>query len=198
MCESITKRLFFHVGAGGCLKQNSTVKGFTEYRTDDKTLFRAHPSYMIGEPWFDWALIQWTGNDALVPARLYLFLDLDEALVMSHEEHLEYCQTFRNRSRINLNDTEEYPYLDNGKWVVIQSAFDVTENDVEAVHEAPAMKMPMRFTLEEKLRIVPLKSICSKTFCVMDDPSSNNDNDLSGYCLNAYEDWGSAFTKYFS
>ena len=198
MCESIMNRLFFHVGVGGCLKEDSIVKGFTEYKPEHSKLFRAHPCYLIEEPWMDWALVEWDDSDDPVPAKIFLFLDLKDAKVMTHNEHLDFCLEMRNGQgrRGVINDGEDYPYLDNGKWAVIQTAME-SEDLTQRVAGKPPMKMCRRFHLEPKLRIVPIESVRDKAFCVLDDPSNVCDNNLTGHYLRERGAWGPAFKTFF-
>ena len=201
ICQAITKRLFFHVGVGGCLKHDSVIKGFTEYKPSKNVLFRAHPSYLIGEPWFDWAMINWNGDDdeVLVPAKLILFIDLVEAKVMSREEHNTFCTKVQESAggrRPIINDGEDYPYLDNGKWALIQSAIEAEDVTQVSINK-PMMKMCKRFHLEPKLRLIPLETIADVAFCVMDDPNNKLDDNMTGYRLVDRENWGTSFKSYF-
>ncbi len=204
MCQSLTQRLFFHLGPGGCLHLNSLVKGFTEYKPEEGVIFRAHPDYLVGKPWYDWALINWSDNDddstVLVPARLRLFLDLSEAHLMSDEEHREFCREYRfNRSRPARMpmDNEPYPYLDNGKWVLIQSAEEAVDESQENCNK-PSMKMSSRFKLERNFRLVPIESISDVAFSVLHDPSeSSEDADVTGFVLKSKDEWRDAFPTYF-
>ena len=99
MCQALLQRLFFHIGVGGCFHLSSIVNGFTEYKPEDGVIFRAHPDFMVKRPWYDWAMIKWSDDDDLVPARLRLFLDFSQATLMSDEEHREFCRETRLNSR---------------------------------------------------------------------------------------------------
>ena len=196
MCKAITERLFFHLGVGGCLKRTSIVKGFTEYKPEKGIIFRAHPDYVIGEPWYDWAMIKWSGSSDLVPARLKLFLDLSDAVIMSQDEHNVFCQSTRRQGPV-INDGQPYPYLDNGQWVLIQSAIDAVDTNQQCLNK-PSMKMCTRFRLEPNYRLVPVEAITDTAFCVLHDPSNSSDSNLTGYMLKKREIWFNAFSTYFN
>ena len=199
MCQALIQRLFFHFGVGGCFHISSMVKGFTEYKPEDGVIFRAHPDYMIGSPWYDWAMIKWTDDEDLVPARLRLFLDFSEATLMSDEEHREFCRETRLNSRRPtsvLYDDDHYPYLDNGKWALIQSATDAVDRSQISFNK-PSLKMSDRFKLERHFRLVPIECISDVAFCVLHDPSEDNEDDLTGYILKSKDEWTNAFPTYF-
>ena len=200
MCQSILERLFFHTGVGGCLKITSKVKGFTEYKPQEGVIFRAHPDYVIGHPWYDWALIKWSDDENLVPAQLKLFLDLSEAELMSEEEHAIFCQE-RNlnnrRSHLSqIQNTDPYPYLDNNQWVLIQSAADDVDRSMSNQYN-PRMKMCERFKLEDNYRLVPVDAISDIAFCFTNNVSTD-ENDLTGVCLRQKDKWADAFPTYFN
>ena len=52
-----------------------TVLGFTELRLNGY-LFRAHPSYRSGDPWHDWAMLNWGADIGDMPGQILCFLDL--------------------------------------------------------------------------------------------------------------------------
>ena len=201
MCQSLIQRLFFHIGVGGCFHMSSIVSGFTEYRPYDGVIFRAHPDYMI-KPWYDWAMIKWSDDDDdddFVPARLRLFLDFSQATLMSDEEHQDFCRESRLNSRQPASvafDNEPYPYLDNGKWALIQSAVDDVDNH-QVSRNKPSMKMSKRFKLERNFRLVPIECISDVAFCVLHDPTEENEDDLTGYILKPKDEWTNAFPTYF-
>ena len=198
MCESILQRLFFHPGVGGCLKLSSKVRGFTEYKPEEGVIFCAHPDFVVGHPWYDWALIKWTDEDDLVPAKLKLFLDLSEAEIMTEEEHSTFCEEMNLNARgTQLHNSNPYPYLDKSQWVLIQSAIDGVEEESGRHPYKPTMKMCHRFKLEENYRLVPIEAISDVAFCFMSDLSEQED-DLTGVCLKPQDEWSDAFRNYFS
>ena len=201
MCQALVQRLFFHIGVGGCFHVSSVVKGFTEYKPEEGVIFRAHPNYMTGRPWYDWAMIKWSGDEELVPARLRLFLDFSESTLMSDEEHIEFCRDNRFMSRGQARavlDNEPYPYLDTGKWALIQSAVDASD-DTQVSRNKPSFKMSKRFKLERNFRLVPIECISDVAYCVLHDPSEEHEeNDLTGYILKPKDDWTKVFPTYFN
>ena len=65
---------------------------------------------------------------------------------MSDEEHCEFCRKTRLNSRkparVPFNN-EPYPYLNNGKWALIQSAVDAVDQQ-QASRNKPSLKMSDR------------------------------------------------------
>jgi hypothetical protein len=52
----------------------SDINFFTQHNRED-LIFRADPCYDDGNPWYDWAYINWGGQD-LIPAKILIFMDL--------------------------------------------------------------------------------------------------------------------------
>lgn len=201
VCQAITKRLFFHTGVGGSLKPHSVLRGFTEYKPSKGVLFRAHPSYLVNEAWNDWAMINWNSNDEdeeLVPAKLILFLDLEDAEVRSPEEHNISSQRYEAQHRGRrpcINDGSEYQYLDNGKWALVHSALEA-EDRTQFCVDKPNTKMCRRFCLEKHMRLVPIETISCPAYCILDDPSNNSDENLLGYRILSSDSWGGSFKNH--
>ena len=73
---SVANRLFFGIAnIGGKISQNSTVKGYTEYRKDG-CVNRSHPCYTQSGPWYDWGYFQWNGINKPIAGRLMIIFDL--------------------------------------------------------------------------------------------------------------------------
>lgn len=66
-----------HIGRE--LGEGPVLMGCTEH-TRKGQLFRAHPSYRGGAPWYDWAMFEWVGGDDSVyyaPGQIVMFLHIN-------------------------------------------------------------------------------------------------------------------------
>ena len=209
LCRCITRRLFLHTSEGGCLCKNSPIRGFTEYKHDD-VVYRAHPSFRGEQEWFDWALIEWEEFEDPLPARIMMFLDLEDSQLMTTEEHKTFCDEMalhnhyaQDREGSYVHDRlvhHKYEYLTQTKWVVIEAALSQTELPDSFVNSAFRLrsKLANMHYLEENLRIVPIENIVGPAYCV-GVPSTAN-----GSTLNTKEDvvslkdrtlWGDMFLE---
>ena len=115
---------------GGCLKHDLVVTGFTEYKHGGN-IYRYHPSYRGGEEWMDWVMICWDNEEEeIVPAKLCMFLNLENSMLMSDSENEVFREMF-DYDDDDIDDLNSYLYLSRTKWVVIQSC--LSEND-EGIH----------------------------------------------------------------
>eukprot|EP00543_Licmophora_paradoxa_P007004 CAMPEP_0202454364 /NCGR_PEP_ID=MMETSP1360-20130828/12124_1 /ASSEMBLY_ACC=CAM_ASM_000848 /TAXON_ID=515479 /ORGANISM="Licmophora paradoxa, Strain CCMP2313" /LENGTH=266 /DNA_ID=CAMNT_0049073667 /DNA_START=673 /DNA_END=1470 /DNA_ORIENTATION=- len=192
----IAKRLYLNFSHGGCLTFDSVVHCFTEYRKDNGSVFRAHPSYRkTNNEWLDWCLVQWDGIEKLIPAKILTFLDLSGCSLMTPQQqstlrdwlnlitddtttlnknHLSSDNTNNDRNDpINeQNDRNHQEYLTLGQLAVIRSAMSPEEEALAPQVPNNINKFSMtpdittRYRLEKNCRIVPLNSIAGPAFCV--------------------------------
>ena len=45
------------------------------------TIFRGDPSFDLNRPWYDWAFVDWGGNQSIIPCKILLFVDLRNAFL---------------------------------------------------------------------------------------------------------------------
>lgn len=122
----------------------STLDLFTEHKRQGQ-IFRASP-YFGGKPWRDWVMIDW-GNNLILPAQLWMFVNLQEipeglvyepgiyAVVESAEENEDAIE--QNMSELLLPYVKETDGLDeNGE---VKRKFYLV--DVESFYE-PAVLIP--------------------------------------------------------
>lgn len=111
-----------------------------------RAIFRAHPSYRSGDPWFDYANIKWHGYNRPLPAKIHMFVDL---------------------TRVPLKPGSEWF---NEIYAVITSVKETNEEP------EPSAKMVQRqrgqtnlctfWTMESSPCFVPARSISSPAFVV--------------------------------
>ena len=177
--HSLTMRLFFHDGQGGCLMPNSTVRGFTEFKKHG-VIYRAHPSYRSGKPWNDFAMINVDGYADPVPAKIALFLDLMDSEVMTKAQHRRFMnekdpmlpiEEWSSDDSYSSSDDEDdgddsHPYLHRGLWVVVQRASGsmIPEDQLTEYHLES--RLATRVQLEERFRLLPIECISGPCFVV--------------------------------
>ena len=172
LCKGVAKRLFINLGPGGCLKHDSVVEGFTEYQDGDLS-FRSHPLYCKEREWIDWALLKWNEISDPVPAKICMFLDLENSKMMTEREHQQFWSEFdvnllggQNKNN-NENVREAHQFLTRSKWVVVQSCLSEEEQGPRPAsrYRLPS-RMGERYYLEDRWRLVPVKSIIDVAFCL--------------------------------
>ena len=167
LCNTVCKRLFMNPKEGGCLKHDSVVTGFTEYSLGGN-IFRCHPSYRGGQEWMDWAMIRWDNDeDELVPAKLCMFLNLENTKLMSDNEHKVFREMFDNDEE-DADDHNSYLYLSRSKWVVIQSCLTANEEGNHMKDEYRVdTRLGKRYYLEKQWRLLPIESIAAPASCIV-------------------------------
>ena len=195
MCDAIARRLYMNVGEGGCLRHTSKVKGFTEYKNDDHT-YRSHPSFHGGTEWYDWVLVNWDHLTEPVPAKVCMFLDLQNSELMTNEEHQRFRAMMRNENPRNANNDDvympnTYKYLDRSKWMVVQCSLAVDDEGVRINDEYRlSSKLGRRLYLEQQWRILPVESIEGPAFCVEVGSTVNDESESEDIvCLESKSSW---------
>ncbi len=167
----VAHRLFLNLEEGGCLHKTSSVKGFTEYVINGQTL-RCHPSYRSGEEWKDYAMVSWSDAEEpekgdLVPARLCMFLDLENSLFMTDKEHSQLRKDFGLGDEPVVVEPNTHIYLDRSKWVVLESCLSMMEmGDAKPTKYDADCSFSQYHGFEDHLRILPLESVVGKAYCV--------------------------------
>lgn len=167
---------------GGCISEQSIARGFTEIQLDGNT-YRAHPSYRNTGPWYDWAFVEWEGSDHLIPARIFMFFELNPDSVEFLCES-DLIQRRRHDDNDNYEPDDKYELLpgttakvqevnndfitQHRYWAIIHSA----ENSSLEEREYPTeyhMKSSLctRVKLEsQKYRMIPISSIKAPALAV--------------------------------
>jgi len=138
--------------ADGILK----IPGFTCLKhKGNGDLFRGHPCYRSGEPWFDHVYVKWDANYKQCPARIEMFLDLSDCIFGDESE------------------------LSNELYAVITSVIDSNTNPGHPTNLAKREQKLRNSTLEElklctfweherQLRFIPVRTIHSGAFVFPD------------------------------
>ena len=116
MMKQISDRLFRHDSSCGgiIVPSNSLIHGFTDYSPNDaEFIIRANPYFRNSGAWNDWAFFDWDVHDGLVPAKIYMFLDLTS-------NTFDYGDENRQRQHNENIDV----VLERGKYAVVRSAVD--------------------------------------------------------------------------
>jgi hypothetical protein len=77
------------VDGNTCQIDMVTFSCFTEHKRGDH-IYRAHPDYCKGGPWYDWAYVEFSPDDTgkeshLYPAQIWFFVDLLKPIEISDE-----------------------------------------------------------------------------------------------------------------
>ena len=198
ICQGLARRLFLNIKKfGRCLHRNSVVEGFTEYYKDGYA-FRCHPQYRNGEEWMDWATLRWETNDGYeyVPAKICMFLNLENTHIMSKVEHQEFCSNFEENPYDeiivddgNNNDDDEEYNLTRSKFVLVQSCFMHDEyKDPNPSQYHVESDIAERFFLEDCVRLMPIECINGPANCIH---VGNRENEI--VCLQQQENWKDYF-----
>ena len=178
---------------GGCLKHDSVVTGFTEYKLGGD-IYRCHPSYRGGEEWMDWAMIRWDNEEVeMVPAKLCMFLNLENSMLMSDSEHEVFREMF-DYDDDDIDDPNSYFYLSRTKWVVIQSCLSENEEGTHVKNEYRVdTKLGKRYYLEKQWRLLPIESIAAPASCIV---VGDDDDEVVSFGSNS--SWKSIFLGHSS
>ena len=168
---------------GGCITMDSICHGFTEYKKDD-IVYRSHPSYRSERAWHDWEYFKWNGFDKPIIGQIKLFIDLSQCQYLSEDEIYEKrgdgplpsIENHDNLTPSQICAMERSNMLKNyisqhKLWAVIHSAHQqaIPHSDYSSRYQFKS-KIASRVDLEEdKYRIVPIESIESPAFVIMDD-----------------------------
>ena len=188
MVSKICDRLFRHDASSGgiVVPRNDYIHGFTEYRPpDSEYIFRAHPFYRNDGPWNDWAFFNWDVHEALVPAKIYMFLDL-------RRNKFDYGTS--------LPDDEIDLKLDQDLFVVVRSARDEIETSTD--EESPLTdfhfqsKIGYRVYIENKFRIIPIDSLVEPAYVIDNVPMAGEEWDRTSYVVKPMREWADIFMNY--
>ena len=184
----VAKRLYLNLHEGGCLHKTSMVQGFTEYILNGQTL-RCHPSYRSGDEWKDYAMISWAEDEETVPARICMFLNLENSLFMTDNEHSALRKDFGLGDEPMVVEPNSHEYLDRSKWVVVESCLSQVEmEDTKPSKFEVTCSFSEYHGFEEQLRILPLESIVGKAYCI--DVGNQGDRVA---CLQDKNNWTDKF-----
>jgi hypothetical protein len=196
LCKGLAKRIFINVGPGGCLKSHSSVEGFTEYHNNG-VVFRSHPSYKGSREWMDWALIKWDEQSVPIPAKIFMFLNLEKSELMTEEEH-ELFRSSLNFKGLDVQNEDmnqmvsnAHHYLTASKWVVIQSCLSHEEEGTHPNNNYRVEpKLGTRYYLESKWRLVPIETIVDIAYCL---EIGNESKEV--VCLDEKSEWYNHFLE---
>ena len=188
MVTKICDRLFRHDASfgGRVVPDSAYIYGFTEYRPpDSEYIYRAHPFYRNDGPWNDWAFFNWDVHEALVPAKIYMFLDL-------RKNNFDYGMS-RPDDEIDLR-------LDHDLFVVVRSARDKIETSTD--NESPLTdfhfqsKIGYRVYIENKFRIIPIESLVEPAYVIDNVPMAGEEWDRTSYVVKPMHEWADIFMNY--
>ena len=172
LCKGVAKRLYINVGPGGCLRHNSVVDGFTEYHIGD-LVFRSHPCYRNEREWTDWAMIKWDEVSEPIPAKICMFLNLENSKMMTPQEHQQFRSSFESDIFASQNEDnnesmrDSQQFLTRSKWVVIQSCLSEEEEGIRTHNRYRVQsRIGTRYYLEDKWRLIAIESIVDAAFCL--------------------------------
>ena len=116
----------------------------------------------------DWAMICWENDEEeLVPAKLCMFLNLENTKLMSDNEHKVFREMFDNDEE-DADDHNSYLYLSRSKWVVIQSCLTANEEGNHMKDEYRVdTRLGKRYYLEKQWRLLPIESIAAPASCIV-------------------------------
>ena len=184
LIERVARRLYLNKGPGGCLMPNTTVIGFTEYKTNGFT-YRCHPSYRSGKPWNDWAMIKpLAGNADPLPGKIYMLLDLRHSDLMTADQHKRFCndkdptlsedewsdslsyQSGDDEESSASNSSSSEAFLSNGLWCIVRKTtrHQEVDNEVEASPYHFESRISERFRLLDDLHLLPIEYIKKPCF----------------------------------
>ena len=171
---------------GIVVPQTDYIYGFTEYRPPgSEYIFRAHHFYRNEGTWNDWAFFNWDVHDALVPAKIYMFLDL-------RRNNFDYG-TSRADNEIDLK-------LDRDLFVVVHSVRDKIENSTD--DDTPLAdfhfqsKIGYRVYIENKFRIIPIESLVEPAYVIDNVPMVGEEWDRTSYVVKPMCEWADIFMNY--
>lgn len=191
---------------GGCITKSSFPKGFTEIQLDGHT-YRAHPSYRDNGSWYDWALVKWEGTDDLIPAKIYMFFELDpDSTQYLNEIDMIRNGTFdagNNVSSVILpasvrvdDNTEENDFIKQHRyWAVIHSAeTSFLDQDEYPSEYHLCSRLTRRIKLEnKKFRLIPVSAIRAPAYVIANYSLMESNYDNTAIVFNHKETWAETF-----
>ena len=171
---------------GGCCKFSTVLKGFCSMkvkRNGETNIYHAHPSYRSGLPWFDWVMINWSGeNDvpSLIPAKLLMILDFskldDDEIVYDMPEIPENQSTPGNIDLgTSLIDKADPVISNDTVYLIVHSAKRAKEPIDHKKHKYFS-RLANHLTLEENYSIVSLESLVGPAYVVANTPYTSEDD----------------------
>ena len=114
-------------------------------------------------------MISWGDDDEDVPAKLCMFLDLENSQFMTDEEH-EQCRSEFQLEGDGDNEVcapNTYQYLTRSKWVIVQSCLSHSERGDEKKSDYHVHSdIASYFQVESTWRLLPIESITGPAYCV--------------------------------
>lgn len=192
---------------GGCITKSSYPKGFTEIQLNGNT-YRAHPSYRDKGSWYDWAFIKWEGTDDLIPAKIYMFFELDPNTTQFLNEHdidnSEFLlDTESDTSHTSMlpaslsdrNDNDSDFIRQHQYWAVIHSAEapSIAEDDYPSEYHLKS-SLSKRIKMEtKKFRLIPISAITSPAYVMANQSLVGSNYDNTAIVLDTKDTWAETF-----
>lgn len=140
-------------------------------------------------------MIKWDDNSDPIPAKICMFLNLENSPLMSEEEHEEFRSSFDSdvllHESMNNNQSirDAHHFLTRSKWVVIQSCLSEAEEGIrdDNMYRVES-RIASRYYLEEQWRLVEVESIVDTAYCL-----EVLDNGTDIVCFHDTSKWQSFF-----
>ena len=155
---------------------------FTEYKLDGN-IFRAHPAYRKGTPWYDHCSVEWNSEEGPVdmPARIEMFVDLRHANFDSDpEENLKK----RKREIAHSVDLSEGP----GFYAIVRSFAGVPK----AATKSQNSRFVLSGTMAKGMYVIHVGSI-TRPCAVVDHNSRDHPNNF--LVIESPEYWADMFEE---
>jgi hypothetical protein len=185
LLQQLGKRLF---GASdGGIVADSTVPGCNSININDMK-YTAHPMFGNDHVWKDWVYIKWDGYEEPIPARIEMFVDLTESVILNEnpEEH-------------HPNDDPQYirrfnhEYLENKIYAVVWSAKSLTMPRQKMTEYHIPLNLAYRVELEAGRWIVPVESFVKPCFGMLNSCGLEDQFDMTAIILKQREQWANFF-----
>jgi hypothetical protein len=189
------------VDGNTCQVEMVTFSCLTEHRRGDY-IYRAHPDYRKGGPWYDWAYVEFGPNDTgeeshLYPAQIWFFVDLLKPIEIS-DEYGEGVKDIRHEM-IGFNGDGLYAV---GTPTDALPVTLVTSNIPTAARTSAAQKDKTKICAtslilktacrNKKLWLVPVEAISAPAM-VLDHPGTHSSDRRSLIVVSPCMEWPDKF-----
>jgi hypothetical protein len=193
---------------GGKITEDSVCKGFTEIQMNGCT-YRAHPCYRDNGSWYDWAMVKWEGSDDPIPAKIYMFFEINHKHVrfVREDTHIE---TPEDHSAQNSSESVDNILPANIRspamaddfiqqhqyWAIIHSA--VTSKLAATAQEKTEYHLDAKFAYRvllesQKYRLVPIDSIVGPVYAFMNYSLTDSVFDETAIVVEPKQFWAEKF-----
>jgi hypothetical protein len=175
-----------------------TFSCFIEHKRGDH-IYRAHPDYHKGGPWYDWAYVEFGSDDTskeshLYPAQIWFFVNLLKPIEISPDEYGEGVQDIRHEMT-GFNGDGLYAFVTPTDALPVTM---VTSNISTAARTSAAQKAEKKICTtslilktayhEKKLWLVPVEVISAPAM-VLDHPGTHSSDRNSLIVVSPCMEW---------